>query len=74
MTEREKPAGRRANNSGADPLDEALRQIGADMLDEPVPERLLQILRQAHGLRQAQAGGEEPESAIRLRPQGTDRG
>jgi hypothetical protein len=73
MTRREKPV-RRASSNGADSLDEALRQIGADMLDEPVPERLLQILRQAHGLRQARAGEEEPESAIQLRPQGTDRG
>jgi hypothetical protein len=73
MTRREKPV-RRASSNGVDPLDEALRQIGADMLDEPVPERLLQILRQAHGLRQVRAGEEEPESAIHLRPQGTDRG
>jgi hypothetical protein len=49
MTRGEKPASRRAGNNAADPLDEALRQIGADMLDEPVPERLRQILRQAQG-------------------------
>ena len=68
MTRREKPVRRRASNNGADPLDGALRQIGADMLDEPVPERLLQILRQARG------GGEESESAIHLRSQSTERG
>jgi hypothetical protein len=49
MTRRDRPANRRASNNSADPLDEALRQIGADMLDEPIPERLLQVLRQARG-------------------------
>jgi hypothetical protein len=49
MTRGERPASRRASDGAADPLDEALRQIGADMLDEPVPERLRQILRQAQG-------------------------
>jgi hypothetical protein len=38
MTRSDRPARRRASNNGADPLDEALRQIGADMHDEPVPE------------------------------------
>ena len=74
MTPTEKPVRRRASNHAADPLDEALRQIGADMLDEPVPERLRQVLRQAQSLRKVQGGGEESEAAIRLRSPGTDRG
>jgi hypothetical protein len=74
MTRPEKPARRRAGNNAADRLDEALRQIGADMLDEPVPERLRQILRQAQGLHEALRRGEESDPAIRLRSQGPDRG
>ena len=67
MTRGEKPASRRASDGAADPLDEALRQIGADMLDEPVPERLLQILRQAQG--RSEPGPEVPN---RRRSQGNE--
>jgi hypothetical protein len=49
MRRRDRPANRRASNDSVDPLDEALRQIGADMLDEPIPERLRQVLRGARG-------------------------
>lgn len=68
MTRGERPASRRAGNNAADPLDEALRQIGADMLDEPVPERLLQVLRQAQGRSES-----EPDAATGRHPQGTER-
>ena len=68
MTRGERPASRRAGNNAADPLDEALRQIGADMLDEPVPERLLQILRQAQGRSEPR-----PEATNPRRPQGNER-
>ena len=61
MTRGDRPASRRASDDAADPLDEALRQIGADMLDEPVPERLRQILRQAQR-------GASPTRARRPRP------
>jgi hypothetical protein len=69
MTRRDRPASRRASEDAADPLDEALRQIGADMLDEPVPERLRQVLRQAQ--RNAEA---EPDAAAGRRPRGPQRG
>ena len=59
---------RRARNDAADPLDEALRQIGADMLDEPVPERLRRVLRQAQNRSEADA-----DAADRRRPEGTER-
>jgi hypothetical protein len=49
MTRGHRPGSRRARDNTADPLDEALRQIGAEMLDEPVPERLREVLRQARG-------------------------
>lgn len=49
MTRGDNPGRPRAGSNAADPLDEALRQIGADMLDEPIPERLRQVLRQARG-------------------------
>jgi hypothetical protein len=62
MTRGERPAGRRAGRHAADPLDEALRQIGADMLDEPVPERLLRVLRQAQN-----KSGSEPEPTAHAR-------
>jgi len=58
MTRRERSASRRTGNDAADPLDEALRQIGSEMLDEPVPERLRQILRQA-----LRGAGEERDSS-----------
>ncbi|HEX5080261.1 MAG TPA: hypothetical protein VFV80_14005 [Geminicoccaceae bacterium] len=45
MKESEGPRERRAGVDSIDPLDEALRQIGADMLEEPVPERLRRVLR-----------------------------
>jgi hypothetical protein len=48
MTRGDRPAERRASDDAADPLEEALRQVGADILDEPVPERLRQVLRRAH--------------------------
>jgi len=67
MTRGERPASRRAGNDAADPLDEALRQIGADMLDEPVPERLRQILRQAQG--RSEPG---PDATNRGRSQGNE--
>jgi hypothetical protein len=69
MTRGERPASRRASDSAADPLDEALRQIGADMLDEPVPERLRQVLRQARGESEA-----EPDAATGRGPRGSERG
>jgi hypothetical protein len=68
MTRDERPASRRAGNNAADPLDEALRQIGADMLDEPVPERLRQILRQAQGRSKP-----EPDATTSRRSQGNER-
>jgi hypothetical protein len=68
MTRGERPASRRASNDAADPLDEALRQIGADMLDEPVPERLRQVLREAQERSEA-----DPDAAGRRRPEGTER-
>jgi hypothetical protein len=49
MKRNQRPAKGRANEDEADPLDAALRQMGADILDEPVPERLRQLLRQARG-------------------------
>jgi hypothetical protein len=67
MTRGEKPASRRAGNNAADPLDEALRQIGADMLDEPVPERLRQILRQAQDRPEP-----EPDATTSRRSQGNE--
>jgi hypothetical protein len=67
MTRGDRPASRRARNNAADPLDEALRQIGADMLDEPVPERLRQVLRQARGHAET-----EPDAATGRRSQGTE--
>jgi hypothetical protein len=51
-SQRETPAGgRKAGNSAeADAtLDEVLRQIDADILEEPVPEKLRQILRGEQG-------------------------
>ena len=65
MTRGDRPASRRARNDAADPLDEALRQIGADMLDEPVPERLRQVLRQARG--ESEAGPESTADASNAR-------
>jgi Anti-sigma factor NepR len=47
------PAKGRASDDETDPLDAALRQMGADILDEPVPERLRQLLRRARGDSQA---------------------
>ena len=67
MTRGERPASRRASNDAADPLDEALRQIGADMLDEPVPERLRQILRQAQDRPEP-----EPDATTSRRSQGNE--
>jgi hypothetical protein len=58
MTRGQRPELRRASNDAGDPLDEALRQIGADMLDEPVPERLRQVLREAR-----RGSRREPDSA-----------
>jgi anti-sigma factor RsiW len=54
MTGRDRPVRRRATGRPLDPLDEALRQIGAELLDEPVPERLLRALRQARGTSDAE--------------------
>jgi hypothetical protein len=67
MRRRDRPAERRASTNSVDPLEKALRQMGADMLDEPVPERLLRVLRQARGDAEA-----EPD-ARNWRSQGTDR-
>lgn len=47
MTRGDRAAEPRASDDAADPLEEALRQVGADILVEPVPERLRQVLRQA---------------------------
>ena len=47
MTRGDRAAEPRASDDVADPLEEALRQVGADILAEPVPERLRQVLRQA---------------------------
>lgn len=65
MTRGDRPGRPRAGNDAADPLDEALRQIGADMLEEPVPERLRQILRQARG--ESESGAEPAAGASRAR-------
>jgi hypothetical protein len=67
MTPGDRPAPGRARDHAADPIDEALRQIGADMLDEPVPERLRQILRQARG-----NSGSEPDPATGPRTRGPE--
>lgn len=64
MKRDERPGRRRANDNSIDPLDKALRQIGAEMLDEPVPDRLRQILRQAR--RDFQGA---PDAANGRRPQ-----
>jgi Anti-sigma factor NepR len=68
MRRRDRPTQRRASDHPIDPLDEALRQIGADVLNEPVPDRLLQVLR---GLRGESEGG--PEAGPAEPPQGAGR-
>ena len=65
MTGRDRPVRRRATGGPLDPLDEALRQIGAELLQEPVPERLLRVLRQARGGSEA-----EPDPHAGGRPRG----
>jgi hypothetical protein len=67
MTRRDRPVRRRATGGPLDPLDEALRQIGAELLDEPVPERLLRVLRHARGRSEA-----EPDSEAGERPRGAE--
>jgi hypothetical protein len=67
MTGRDRPVRRRATGGRLDPLDEALRQIEAELLHEPVPERLLRVLRQARGTSDA-----EPDSGAGERPRGTE--
>jgi hypothetical protein len=67
MTGRDRPARRRSTGGALDPLDEALRQIGAELLDEPVPERLLRVLRQARGGSEA-----KPDSEAGGRPRGAN--
>jgi hypothetical protein len=67
MTRRDRPVRRRATGRPLDPLDQALRQIGAELLDEPVPERLLRVLRQARG-----ASDAEPDSEAGERPRGAE--
>jgi hypothetical protein len=64
MKRDKKPAKVRANDDEADPLDAALRQMGAEILDEPVPDRLRQLLRQARGDSQAKSnpGGARPRA------------
>jgi hypothetical protein len=47
MTRGDRSAERPTSDDVVDPLEEALRKVGADILDEPVPERLRQVLRQA---------------------------
>jgi hypothetical protein len=65
MTGRDRPVRRRTTGGPLDPLDEALRQIGAELLHEPVPERLLRVLRQAR------RGSEvKPGSEVGGRPRG----
>jgi hypothetical protein len=49
MTRGDRSAERPTSGDVVDPLEEALRQVGADILDEPVPERLRQVLRLAQG-------------------------
>jgi len=49
MGRNHRPAKGRASDDETDPLDAALRQMGADILDEPVPERLRELLRRARG-------------------------
>jgi Anti-sigma factor NepR len=49
MIRDERPAKGRVSDDEPDPLDAALRQMGADILDEPVPERLRDLLRRARG-------------------------
>jgi hypothetical protein len=63
MTRRDRPVRRRATGGPLDPLDEALRQIGAELLDEPVPERLLRVLHQARGRSEAEPDAEAGERA-----------
>jgi hypothetical protein len=67
MTGRDRPVRRRATGGALDPLDQALRQIGAEMLDEPIPERLLRVLRQARGRSEA-----EPDAGVGERARGAD--
>jgi hypothetical protein len=67
MTRRDRPARRRATGAALDPLDEVLRQIGAELLDEPIPERLREVLRQARGRSEA-----EPDSAAGDGPRGVE--
>ncbi|MGH6920961.1 MAG: hypothetical protein ACREJ0_25035 [Geminicoccaceae bacterium] len=62
MTRGDRPAERRASKGAADPLEEALRQIGADILEEPVPERLRHVLRRAQ---EGSAADPEPAAGNR---------
>jgi len=64
----DRPPERRASEQADDPLVEALRQVGAEILDEPVPERLRQVLRRAQAASEA-----EPDPAPGERLQGTER-
>ena len=45
MKRRDKSANPASADGSADPLEEALRQVGADILNEPVPEALRRVLR-----------------------------
>jgi hypothetical protein len=69
MTRGDRPAGRRASEQEADPLVEALRQVGAEILDEPIPERLRDVLRRAQGNSETQP---EPTVGERLRSRRTE--
>jgi len=59
MARDDRPAKGRESVDEPDPLDGALRQMGAEILDEPVPERLRELLRRARG---DSKGKPEPES------------
>jgi hypothetical protein len=51
-SQRRTPASRRKAGGSAEPdatLDEVLRQIDADILEEPIPDKLRRILRRAQG-------------------------
>jgi hypothetical protein len=75
MRRGDRPASRQASGGAADPLDEALRQIGAELLEEPVPERLRQTLRQAQpeSDTNSKAASDNPKAATDEPGEGTQR-
>ena len=69
MTRDNRPAKGRVSDDEADPLDAALRRMGSDILDEPVPQRLRELLRRARGDSEA-----EPDPGSGKPTSGTGRG